>query len=83
MFLRVLKQVLQMDEDRLRACSVFQERVRGFLLDPQRAKTLVVRLGQSKPAQLRRSRRNGQLRDHLTLSRTDHRHNKGVQVTLS
>lgn len=71
MFLRVLKQVLQVDEGRLDACGVFQDRVRGFLLDPQRAKTLVVRLGESKPTQLRRSRRNGQLRDHLTLSRSD------------
>jgi phosphatidate phosphatase APP1 len=72
MFLRLLRQVLRIDEEQLKANPVFQERIVDFLTDPQRATTIVVRLkNHDSQSVLRKSRRNGHFRGGFVVPQHD------------
>jgi hypothetical protein len=71
MFLRVLQQILNTDEDLLKTNDVFEDRIRGFLHVPQRGKSLVFRLGDSGLTATGRSKRSGHIRCSANLSEHD------------
>lgn len=63
-FLRVLQQVLDVDESQLRANEWFMQRIPGFLQDPQRGKSIVVSLAEGNLLAAGKSGRSG----HVTIS---------------
>ena len=67
MFLRLLRQLLRVDLEQLQGNLVFGSRIRGFLIEPQKSKQIVVRIG-GELQMLRKSRRNGHFRGKMLIS---------------
>lgn len=70
MFLRLLQQVLGIDENVLASNPIFEERICGFLRIPQRRKEIVFRVGANHSA-TGVSKRSGHVRCSVTLSGED------------
>lgn len=64
MFMKLLRRVLQVSEEQLKENAIFQDRIQGFVAEPQRARNVVVRIGNRDATRLRQSKRNGQFRGH-------------------
>ena len=71
MFLRLVHRVLKTDETSLRKNAIFQERIRGFLDQPVRGKTVVLKFGEHVKSAPSRSRRSGHVKVGVTLDGRD------------
>lgn len=69
-FLRLLRQVLDLPEDQLQTSECFQDRIVGFLNTPQRGVSLGVHLDDDKIVGCGKSRRSGHVRCSIPIPET-------------
>ena len=67
MFLKLVQQVLGMDEESLKRNTIFQDRITGFLNVPQRVKPVVFHIGETMHSATGRSKRSGHVQISVTL----------------
>lgn len=67
MFLRFMQQLLKIDREAITSSTIFQERIRGFLHEPQKGVSVVFHVGENNQAVNGISKRTGHVRVEATL----------------